>query len=106
MSIPFFFLYRRYWLYVIWWLVSLPGADNIRREITLEIVESVSMAGVQLLHFASECAVPNYYVASLRLESVEGRMLFRLPNPVVNVLSHFVFFKIMKEMFMNTFFWR
>lgn len=56
------------------------------------------------------CAVPtvrcrrsgaNYYIGSLRFDHVESGVLFLLPTPLVNILSHFGFYKIAERMLLD-----
>lgn len=80
----------------------LPGnSDDIHRVITLPISEFAILAGVYLLLYPAEGAAPEYYVGSFRFDHVESGMLFRLSISLVNVLSHFGFYRIAEKMHMD-----
>lgn len=77
------------------------GIDDIRRTIPLEIFELAALPAMQFLLYTAYGAAPDYCVGSLHFEHVNGRMLFWLLSPLVNVLRHFGFYKIAERMRMD-----
>lgn len=51
--------------------------------------------------FATEGAAPNYFVACLHFDEVGSGILFGLPTPTWNVLSHFRLYKVADRIRMN-----
>lgn len=59
------------------------------------------LAAFQFVLYAAEGAAPDYSVESLHFDHVGGAMLFRLPAPIWNALSHFGFYKVVKRLRMD-----
>lgn len=56
---------------------------------------------MRFLYYAAEEAAADYYARSLRFYHVRGGMLFRLPTPLVSILSNSSFYKFSEKMRMD-----
>lgn len=65
--------------------------------ITLTTVELPFLAGVQSFFYTADGMAPDYIFRSLSFDHVGGVILFRLPAPLVNALSSFEFYKVVKR---------
>lgn len=81
-------------------LFSRGISDNSRQVTTPASSELAIVAGVQFLLFSAEGAAPNYYVGTLWFAHVGPGMLFPLQTLLVNIVSHFGFYRFAERMCM------
>lgn len=92
LSVPTLLIYSYYNDSFVW-----KNSDYIRLVITLMMSEFVTLTGDQVLVYAAELVAADYYVGSSWFEHIEGGMLFTLPIPLIDVLSHFIFNRIAEK---------